>query len=226
MSDERKIKVKKGRRKIFDLFVQDEEGKPQNLSTQSMIKVSIQTDSGCIVKYAPNSTGIDEIQKLDLKDADSGNFKIQFQSEVTTELAHDSGAAAIQAALNALHELSGVVVADTGLNSYDVSFEGNDGKREQALLIVVDSDLADGGSPITAEVTETTKGEEVSGIEVVEAVCGHLKVTLSTTDVSQLRVANDQSIDLYVRLGTEDLDIDPAFLNDVLDVEENICTVC
>lgn len=226
MSDERKIKGLKGRRKTFELFVQNEQGQPADLTGWSIIKLKIAYAAGCLTKYAPKAVGIDEVQSLDLIAADAGSYKLKFGLETSAELAFDDTAAVIQAALNAFFELSGVVVTDTGSNSYSISFEGSDGAREQALLEVVESTLSLAAADVTPTVTETTKGVEANGIDIVEEKCGHLRITLSTDDMALLDVANDQDLDLYVRVGTEDLDIDPEFLKGVLDVEEIVCSDC
>jgi len=223
---ERKIKILKGRRKTFDLFVQNEKGQPKSVSGWSIIRVKINHASGCLTKYAPVSTGIDEVQKLDLKAADAGNFKLKFQEEITSQLDFDSTAAEIQTALNALNELSGVAVVDQGSGVFEITFSGSDAKREQPMLIISEHDLTLTGSAVDPVVTEETKGEEASGIEIVSEEQGHLKVTLSTDDVALLEVKNDQDIDLYIRIGTEDLDLDPALLQGVLDVEEIQCSGC
>ena len=220
---DRKIKIVKGRSKRFSLFIQDELGKPKDLTGWSIIRIKIKHGSGCITKYAPESTGLDEIQQLDLLLADAGNFKLKFGDETTSELAFDSTIGAIQTALNALFELSGVVVTTPSASTFDISFEGNDGKRQHALITVVDSTLSLTGNGLIATVTETTQGEEISGIDVVEEKCGHIMPLLSQDDVNALDEGNDQDIDLYVRIGTDDVDLDPMFLREILDVETLGC---
>lgn len=220
---ERKIKIVKNRSKRFSLYIQDEFGNPKDITGWSIIRLKIKHGSGCLTKYAPQSTGINEIQQLDLLLADAGNFKLKFKDEVTAELAFDSSIGDIQTALNALFELSGVVVTTPGASKFDISFEGDDGKRQQALIEVIDSTLSLTGNDIVATVVETTEGEEISGIEVVQESCGHIMPLLSQDDVNILDEGNDQDIDLYVRIGTEDVDLDPMFLREILDVETLGC---
>tara|TARA_Y100000310_G_scaffold243676_1_gene248243 strand:- start:16939 stop:17604 length:666 start_codon:yes stop_codon:yes gene_type:complete len=220
---ERKIKILKGRRKTFDLFVQNEQGQPKDLTGWSLIRLSIQHSKGCIKKYAPATSGVDEVQRLDLKLADAGSFKLSFSDEVTPALDHDVLAAQIQTELNNFFELSGISVADVSPGVFDITFGGNDGARAQDLLKIQDNTLSESSNDVIPTVTEETVGVEASGIEVVEVKSGHLKITLSTDDVDLISVGPDQSIDLYVRIGTEDLDLDPALLREVLDVEEIPC---
>lgn len=220
---ERKIKVLKGRRKTFDLFVQNEQGQPKDLTGWSLIRLGVKHSSGCVKKYAPKAAGVDEVQRLDLKLADAGSFKLSFGSEVTPDLPFGVTAAQIQTALNDFFELSGITVADVSQSVFDITFGGNDGARAQDLLTVEESTLQESGSDVIATVTEETAGVESSGIEVIEEKSGHLKVTLSTDDVGLLDVRTDQSIDLYIRIGNEDLDLDPSLLREVMDVEEIPC---
>jgi hypothetical protein len=220
---DRKIKILKGRAKSFDLFIQDEKGNPKDITGWSMIRLKIQHSKGFLTKYAPISPGVNEIQRVDLKDPDLGSFKLKFQDETTGSLAFNAGAAAIQTALNALSELSGVTVVDNGLGVYDVTFAGNDGSRAQPLLTVVESTLEDAGDLVAPTVTELTAGRAENGISVVEVKCGQIRVKLSKEDVDLLDIKNDQSIDLYVRIGTEDLDLDPDLLDSILDVLDPTC---
>lgn len=217
---DRKIKTLKGRAKTFDIFIQDEKGNPKDITGHSLIRMQITYTDGVLTKYAPLDVGVDEIQRIDLKDPDLGTFKLKFQDETTSTLNFNDSAATIQAALNALKELSGVLVADQTLGVFDVTFATNDGSRAQPLLEVVDSTLEDASVLVSPTVTETTVGSAENGIDVVEALCGHLKIKLSQEDVELLDVRNDQDIDLYVRIGTEDLDLDPLLFRGVLDVTD------
>ena len=224
--EEQKIKILKGRSKNFDIFIAEKDGTPKDITGHSLIRLRINHETGCLTKYSPKSAGQNEVQRIDLKDPDAGNYSLKFGSETTGVLAFSAAAATIEAALNALNELSGVTVAAIGLGVFDVTFGINDGFRDHPLLEVIESDLSDGGSSVIPDVTVTQEGEEPNGIEVVEAKCGHLKVFLSSDDVALLRVANDQDVDLYVRIGTDDLDVDPQDLKAVLDVEEVPCGDC
>ena len=107
----KKIKILKGRGKTFSLYVQDESGNPRSIEGWSLIRVSIKHATGCLKMYAPRTAGQDEIQELDLKAPTAGTYVLAFGDETTTELAFDATAQQIQDALNALNELSGVVVA-------------------------------------------------------------------------------------------------------------------
>lgn len=220
---ERKIKVLKGRRKTFDLFVQNEQGQPKDITGWSLIRLSIKHSKGCLKKYAPKTPGVDEVQRLNLNNADAGSFAFSFGDEVTPALPFNVTSGQLQTALNDFFELSGIVVSDVSPGVFDITFGGNDGERAQPLLKIASNSLTESGSAVIPVVTEETVGVESSGIEVIQATAGHLKVTLSTDDVALLDVRTDQSIDLYTRIGNEDLDLDPALLREVLDVEEISC---
>lgn len=226
MSIDQKIKVLKGRAKSFDIFITEKDGTPKDITGHSLIRLKVNGEKECVTKYAPKSSGQNEIQRIDLKAPDAGAYALKFGSETTSSLAFNASAGTIAAALNALNELSGVTVTDIGSGVFDVSFEIGDGFRDHPPIEVVDSTLSASGSPVTPDVTVTQEGEEPNGIDVIEEKCGHIKVYWSTSDVEKLKVGTDQSLDLYVRIGTDDLDVDPLELKDVMDVESVACSEC
>ena len=220
---DRKIKILKGRAKTFDMFIQDENGNPKDITNFTIVRLRINHPTGCLTKYAPLTTGVDEVQLLDLQNADVGNFTLKFQDETVVELAFNVSAAALASALNDLNELSGVTVIDQGSGVYEITFAGDDGDRSHPLIIISDQSLTLAGDAVLADITETTEGIAPNGIDVVEVTCGHLRIKLSQDDVDLLKKGNDQDIDLYVRIGKEDLDLDPRLFKAVLDVEEIEC---
>lgn len=219
-----KIQIIKGRMKTFELFIQDKDGRPKDITGYSLIRASFLHDNGTLKKYAPKSAGVDEVQTLTFSEVpDDGIYKIQIGDEITTSLAFDADNAAIQAALNLFDEFSGIVVTGSYAAGVILTFTGSDGKRQQALAIITDSTLEESATAVSIEIVETSMGEEASGVAVVEEKCGHLSITLSTDDVGLLKAGNDQNIDLYVRIGTDDLDFDPRSLISILDVIDLDC---
>tara|TARA_R110000803_G_scaffold162194_1_gene225816 strand:+ start:23465 stop:24130 length:666 start_codon:yes stop_codon:yes gene_type:complete len=220
---DRKIKILKGRAKSFDIFIQDEKGNPKDITGYSIVRINILHSKGCLTKYAPIENGVNEQQVLDLNGPDAGAFKLKFKNETTASMAFNVAAGTMATELNALKELSGITVIDNGGGEYEITFAGNDGSRSQDLISVVESTLTLIGSAVVTTVIETQEGSPENGISVVEVKCGQIKIKLSQEDVDLLDVRNDQDIDLYVRIGTEDLDLDPILFKGVLDVTNSGC---
>jgi len=218
-----KIKAVKGRAKSFEIIVQDTNQKPKDLTGFSVIRLKINYDGGCLTKYAPKTAGVDEIQTITFPSIpDGGSFKIKIGDETTAAIAFGATAAAIAAAINALNEYSGAgVVGDISSGSSAVTFATDDGSREQPAMEIVENSLTIAAVAVTPTVTETLKGAMAHGIEVVEAKCGSLKIFLSKDDVDLLDVKNDQDLDLYVRIGVDDVDMEP--IRQALDVEQVEC---
>lgn len=103
--------------------------------------------------------GVNEVQKLTFSAVPaSGTWNITYNLQTTSSLAFNASNGAIQTAINALSNLSGVIV--TGSYSLGLSFEfaGADGKINHNALTTTNS-LADGFSnPITITTSETQRG--------------------------------------------------------------------
>lgn len=105
-----------------------------------------------------NST-INEIQKIEFSSVPTvGDFSLTFSGQTTTLLAFNSTNSQIQNALNALSNLSSVVVSGNFLNGFLVSFEGVDGAQSQPLMIVSTNTLNDGVGAVSVQITRDTKG--------------------------------------------------------------------
>lgn len=220
----KKIEMIKGRGKVFELFIVDKDGRPKDITGWSLIRLGILHDKGTLKKYAPKTAGTDEVQTLAFSAVpDAGTWALTFDDETTGDLAFDADNAAIQAAINALNEFSDVVVTGSYAVGVVLTFSADDGLREHPLAESVIDGLEEAGSVVTIIPSETTKGIAPNGVDVKEEKCGHLEVELSNEDLDLLNVANDQNIDLYVRIGTKDLDFDPRSLIGILDVSQLDC---
>lgn len=104
----------------------------------------------------------------------SGTFTLTFQGQTTSGIAHDSSAASLQTALEALSNISsGDVIATAGsVGGWQVEFAQNLGSQDVALLAANGTSLSGGGVatstiqtavvPLNEKVL-VTLGEEVSG---------------------------------------------------------------
>ena len=104
--------------------------------------------------------GINEIQTISFSATPaSGAWKITFDGQETSSLAFNASNGTIQTALNALSNLSGVVVGGSYAAGITVEFASADGEQDQPLVSISANTLQDGGSvAITVTPAETQKG--------------------------------------------------------------------
>jgi len=105
--------------------------------------------------------------------------------------------------------LSDITVVGSVAADFTGSFIGDDGKRDQATLEVVDNNLTDGGLAVDFDVAVTTEGRGESGIEVVNENCAELLIKVSESDVNAMKTGENQDMDLVIRIGAKDLNIPP-----------------
>jgi uncharacterized phage protein gp47/JayE len=104
--------------------------------------------------------GTDEIQGITFSSTPTGgNFKLNYDGEITAAILFSEGAAEIQAALRALTNTSatGITVTGTFAAGFVVTFGGDDGKQIQTLLLENSNTLTNGGA-VTITITKTTPG--------------------------------------------------------------------
>jgi uncharacterized phage protein gp47/JayE len=106
------------------------------------------------------AAGLNEKQKLVFSAVPAaGQWQITFDGQTTAVLAFNESNANIQTALNALSNLSGVIVTGSYTAGLTIEFAGSDGQKEQPAVTITGSTLVDGASnPITVTIEETVKG--------------------------------------------------------------------
>jgi uncharacterized phage protein gp47/JayE len=104
--------------------------------------------------------GINEKQTLTFSAVPaSGQFQITFDGQTTAAIAFNANNAAIQSALNALSNLSGVIVSGSYATQILMEFAGSDGEKDQPLCTITGNTLEDGSSnPVSVVVAESQKG--------------------------------------------------------------------
>ena len=84
--------------------------------------------------------GVDEVQTISWDSVpSSGHYKLVYNLEETPNLAFNADAAAIQAALNALDNLSTVVVTGNYATGFTITFGGDDGSLPHPQLSIKDN---------------------------------------------------------------------------------------
>ena len=99
--------------------------------------------------------GVDEVQNIAWDSVPaSGSYRLKYVNEETSILNFDANAAAIQAALNALPKLEGMIVTGDYVTGFVVTFASESGKINHELLLVTSNTTT-----VDVVVTETTAGE-------------------------------------------------------------------
>jgi len=108
--------------------------------------------------------GVDEVQHIAFSGVPvAGSWRLKYLDELTTLLAFNANAAAVQAALNALLNLEDIVVTGDYTVGFDVTFAGESGKIDHSMLEFLDNTLG-----VTILITQTTAGVPQA---VVDATC-------------------------------------------------------
>lgn len=111
----------------------------------ALTQVSVLGSPNSIFKTVADVTlvaGVNQVQTMSSAagNPSSGSYRIKYQNEETSLLTYSSNAAAIQAAINALSKLDGVVVAGAW-PTFTFTMAGYSGKINHELLQITSSDL-------------------------------------------------------------------------------------
>lgn len=105
------------------------------------------------------AAGTDEVQDIGFNAVpDAGDWTLILDGEETGTMAFNDNAAAVQAALNALPNLSAVTVAGNYTDGFTVTFAGADGSQDQPMLQVGTNTLTNTGIQVNMSIVETTPG--------------------------------------------------------------------
>lgn len=105
------------------------------------------------------SSTVDEIQKIAFSAVPTaGNFSLTFQGQTTTSIPFNATSTTVQTALNALSNLSGVVVSGNFLTGFLVTFSGADGALDHPLIQLASNSLVNGVAAVSLVFTEEQKG--------------------------------------------------------------------
>lgn len=181
--------------------------------------------AGSIVSVLGNSTAkfvtispatieaaVNEVQKIFFSSVpDSGQFKINFNGQVTAFIAYNASTAAIESALEALSNLTDVVVTGDFTNGFTVTFQGVDGGINQPLMTIQNNTLQLGMVGVNVTVQELTKGHgnevdiacEAQTAGVVAAPSGTLTV-IETPVFGWATVNNALDADIGTNVETDE----------------------
>ncbi len=221
-SDTENILIKHGRDFKYTLFVQNSDGSPKDLTGFSFVRVRKKNADGSILTLLePLTAAVNEVQSISFPVTPTvGSYKLQHPTslEKTPLILFGDTAATIEGYLQALGVFSSVTVAgdQTSGGGLVITYGGNDGGRDQDLLVVTDNTLTDGANAVVPVPAATTEGVGANGITVVNAVCGELLVEGSEAEATPLKVRDDQKADLLIRIGAEDLPTEDTIIYDVV----------
>lgn len=168
-----------------------------------------------LIDRATIGAPVDEIQKIAFEATPtSGGWSLSYKGQVTTTLAFNAAAAAVQAALRALSNLSDdLTVTGNYAAGFNVTYSGADGSVNQDALIVVANTLLSSATPIWVTITTIAEGHppQVVGLMQAElagavlAPAGSLTV-IETPQSGWSGITN--TIDAAIG---NDLELDPAY---------------
>ena len=149
-----------------------------------------------LIKDAVSTPAVNEIQLVEFDTVpDAGAWTLDFDGEVTSSLAFNANAAAIQSALNALPNLSGVTVSGDYTLGFTVTFAGADGGIDQPMLIDDSNTLETLLSPVAITVTEDLAGEPAVDTRSVSVVGSDVEVhSVSAATNTQVKAQIDASL--------------------------------
>lgn len=118
---------------------------------------------------------------------DAGAWTITFSAQTTTSLAFGANATAVQSALNALSNLSGVTVTGSYTSGFLVAFAGADGSKPQPLMTISSNTLTASSIAVTTAVLNTTTGVAPVDTRSVEVFGNDIEV-YSTSNATNTQV--------------------------------------
>jgi flagellar hook-associated protein 2 len=170
-------------------------------------------DSKIKVDGFPSTSAVSEVQTVSLSDnPTSGTYTLTYRGETTTAIDQAASAATIEAALEALSTVNTDDIAVSSALIDGMTFTFADTLGNVDLIMIDDSLLLRGGSPVTASIAETTPGSDgyVSRSsntvdDVISGVTLHLhdvtgasgeQITL-TRDIESVKEKLNSMIDAY-----------------------------
>ena len=112
-------------------------GDTANDFTVEFLGVNAKTDVPLLIQNVFSDTGVDEVQKIQFSSIpDAGTWRIHYKGEWTANMPFDANSVTVQSELNALSNLSGVVVTGDHTTEFVINFLGDDGKQNIDLLDV------------------------------------------------------------------------------------------
>lgn len=116
------------------------------------------------IAAATLAVGVDEVQTLTFSSVPiSGSFRLKYQDQETGILLFSATSSQVQAALQSLTKLPGVLVSGDFTLGFTITFAGNSGKIDHDIIAVTSNTLG-----VTTNVVETTKGVPQA---IVDAQC-------------------------------------------------------
>ena len=211
------VTITQGRDFEYDIFLQNEDETPKDITGFSLIKLKKKNDDGTIKEFFnPLTAAVDEVQALAFSGTpDAGSFKLEYTSasgikEKTAAILFSDDAAAVQVAIRALKCFSAMTVSGSFAAGFVLTYTAADGGRNQALPAVTDATTLKVATVLVVVTPSvTTEGVSEKGVDVIEAKAGHLKVKGGEDDSLALVKALDQTGVLVVRIAAQDLNIEP-----------------
>lgn len=135
-----------------------------SLTSTSFIKTQTAQNSQIKVDGYPSASAVSEVQTMSISEGnpDGGHYHLTYGGFTTGEIAYDAVAATIQAAIDALPNVSSgditVTAENTSLDDGEIYFTFSDSMGDVSMILADDSALTGTGPGPTIALAETTLG--------------------------------------------------------------------
>lgn len=129
----------------------------------------------------------------------AGSFTLKYKGLETAAILNSANAAAVQAAINALASLAGVIVSGSFTLGFTINFSGDDGLQSQPLLVTGTNTLNNSGVATSVSVSQSQAGVPQGQVDLEALDYGPVDAPIGTlividTPVSGLnRVVNTEA---------------------------------
>lgn len=163
-----------------------------SLASTSFIKTQTAQNSEIKVDGYPSASAVSEVQTMSITQGnpDGGHYHLTYNGYTTGEIAYDAVAATIQAAIDALPNVSSgditVTAENTSLDNGEIYFTFSDSMGDVPMILADDSALSGTGPGPSIGVTQTTPGSAAwisnNSNAIADAMTG---ITLFLQDVNK-----------------------------------------
>jgi uncharacterized phage protein gp47/JayE len=130
------------------------------------------------------AAGLNAIQDISFSGVpDSGAFTLLHRTQQTVSIPFGAVATDVQAALNGLSHLSGVIVTGDFATGFTIEFDGDDGLQSQSLITIGANTLTEAAVPVVVGVAVTQVGEAQALVDLEAVEAGPVDAPIGTLTV-------------------------------------------